>query len=301
MRVIPSRGAAVEMGAIDPAGVFEAFLPRRKPPLAYRLEATWPDGTTFVYDDPYALPPSLGELDLYLIGEGRHEELYDAPRRPRARARGLRTAPRSPSGHRPRARSPGRRLQRLGRPRPPASLARRERRLGALHPGPRLGQPLQVRDPARRRAAPAEGRSGRSRRRGTSRERVRRLPGAARVGRRRLARAARHRRSVRRADLDLRGAPGLVAAQHARGQPAAHLPRARRRARRVRDRPRLHPCRAAAGDGAPVLGLVGLPGDRLLRPHLALRLAGRLQGVRRQAAPGRDRRDPRLGAGALPA
>ena len=66
-------------------------------------------------------------------------------------------------------------------------------------------------------------------------------------------------------------------------------------------RARLHPRRAAAGDGAPVLGLVGLPGQRLLRAHVAPRHAGRLPPVRRPAAPGRRRRDPRLGAGALPA
>jgi 1,4-alpha-glucan branching enzyme len=64
------------MTEIDGAGVFEAYLARRKPPLDYRLEATWPDGTTFAYDDPYAFPPTLGELDLHLIAEGRHEELY---------------------------------------------------------------------------------------------------------------------------------------------------------------------------------------------------------------------------------
>ena len=43
-----------------------------------------------------------------------------------------------------------------------------------------------------------------------------------------------------------------------------------RRARRLRDRPGLHPRRAAARDGAPVLGLVGLPDDRLLRAAVAL-------------------------------
>ena len=55
------------------------------------------------------------------------------------------------------------------------------------------------------------------------------------------------------ADLDLRGASRLVAAQPARGQPAADLPRARGRARRLRRRPRLHARRADARDGAPVL------------------------------------------------
>jgi 1,4-alpha-glucan branching enzyme len=75
MRVLPKRGAVVEMEQIDAAGVFAAFLPRRKLPLAYRLEATWPDGRASAFDDPYSFPPSLGELDLHLIAEGRHEEL----------------------------------------------------------------------------------------------------------------------------------------------------------------------------------------------------------------------------------
>ena len=38
---------------------------------------------------------------------------------------------------------------------------------------------------------------------------------------------------------------------------------------RLREAPRLHPRRAAAGDGAPVLRLVGLPDDRLLRARRA--------------------------------
>jgi 1,4-alpha-glucan branching enzyme len=78
MRVLPKRGAPVEMERIDPAGVFTAYLPRRKLPFDYRLEATWPDGATWEFDDPYSFPPTLGELDLHLIAEGRHEELWRA-------------------------------------------------------------------------------------------------------------------------------------------------------------------------------------------------------------------------------
>jgi 1,4-alpha-glucan branching enzyme len=78
MRVLPKRGAPVQMDRVDPAGVFEAFLPRRKAPLGYMLEATWPDGAALVYDDPYSYPPSLGELDCHLIAEGRHERLWEA-------------------------------------------------------------------------------------------------------------------------------------------------------------------------------------------------------------------------------
>jgi 1,4-alpha-glucan branching enzyme len=78
MHVVPKRGSRVEMAQIDPAGVFAAYLQRRKLPLDYRLEVTWPDGTTWEYDDPYSRPPSLGELDVHLISEGRHERLWDA-------------------------------------------------------------------------------------------------------------------------------------------------------------------------------------------------------------------------------
>ena len=105
----------------------------------------------------------------------------------------------------------------------------------------------------------------------------------------------------RPADLDLRGPSRLLAPEHDGGQPLAHVPGAGRRARGVREGHGLHPHRADAGDGAPVQRLVGLPGHGLLRPDAALGLAGRVPRVRRPPAPGRARRDPRLGAGALPA
>ena len=71
-------------------------------------------------------------------------------------------------------------------------------------------------------------------------------------------------------------------------------------ARRVPGRDRLHPRRAAAGGRAPVRRVVGLPGHLLLRADRAVRHPGRLPLLRRHAAPGRLRRDRRLGAGALP-
>jgi 1,4-alpha-glucan branching enzyme len=78
MRLLPRDGAPVDMAAVDGAGVFAAFLAGRTVPLAYRLEATWPDGTKSELDDPYSFPPTLGELDLHLIAEGRHEDLASA-------------------------------------------------------------------------------------------------------------------------------------------------------------------------------------------------------------------------------
>jgi 1,4-alpha-glucan branching enzyme len=64
-------------------GVFSALIPVRDV-LDYRLAVTYPaagrDGTSTlpetVSDDPYRYLPTLGEMDLYLIGEGRHEQLW---------------------------------------------------------------------------------------------------------------------------------------------------------------------------------------------------------------------------------
>ena len=46
-------------------------------PLRYELEVAYPDGNTFTLRDPYAFTPTLGELDVHLASEGRHEELYE--------------------------------------------------------------------------------------------------------------------------------------------------------------------------------------------------------------------------------
>ncbi|MCS5714456.1 1,4-alpha-glucan branching protein GlgB [Herbiconiux sp. CPCC 205716] len=43
----------------------------------YEIEARYDDGTSWTADDPYRYSPTLGELDLHLIGEGRHEKLWD--------------------------------------------------------------------------------------------------------------------------------------------------------------------------------------------------------------------------------
>jgi 1,4-alpha-glucan branching enzyme len=44
----------------------------------YRLEVEYGEGHFVTVDDPYRYMPSIGELDLHLIGEGRHEELWRA-------------------------------------------------------------------------------------------------------------------------------------------------------------------------------------------------------------------------------
>lgn len=44
-------------------------------PAGYRLRIRWPGGSVQETEDPYAFGLLLGEVDLYLIGEGRHFEL----------------------------------------------------------------------------------------------------------------------------------------------------------------------------------------------------------------------------------
>jgi 1,4-alpha-glucan branching enzyme len=76
IRAVPSEGDPVDLDRVHPAGVFEAVVPGAEPRLRYRLEVDYADGSSFSLDDPYRFLPSLGELDLYLAGEGRHEEVY---------------------------------------------------------------------------------------------------------------------------------------------------------------------------------------------------------------------------------
>jgi 1,4-alpha-glucan branching enzyme len=73
VRVLPD---GVEAELKDPAGLWEALLPGKELPLDYELEVSYPDGNTYTMRDPYAFLPTLGELDVHLAAEGRHEELY---------------------------------------------------------------------------------------------------------------------------------------------------------------------------------------------------------------------------------
>ena len=70
-------GTEVELQQIHPGGVFEAVVEDAELPLRYRLEVDYGSAGKFTIDDPYGFLPTIGELDQHLIGEGRHEELYD--------------------------------------------------------------------------------------------------------------------------------------------------------------------------------------------------------------------------------
>ena len=60
-------------------GVFEVTVPESAGTVRdYELEVRYVDGEPQLQDDPYRHLPTLGEIDLHLIGEGRHEQLWRA-------------------------------------------------------------------------------------------------------------------------------------------------------------------------------------------------------------------------------
>ena len=150
--VLPD-GSRHELQLIHPGGVFEGVIEGAELPLRYQLEVSYGPAGTFTIEDPYAFAPTLGELDLHLIGEGRHEELYEklgAHIREhqgvaRHGVRGLGAG--GASGQR------RWRLQLLGRSAQRDALARLERSLGAVSARRRPGRALQVRDPDGRTAS----------------------------------------------------------------------------------------------------------------------------------------------------
>jgi 1,4-alpha-glucan branching enzyme len=76
VRVITAEGQA-ELASVHPEGVFEGRLAGAELPLEYELEVDYGEDGTFTIGDPYRFLPTLGEMDLHLAGEGRHQELYE--------------------------------------------------------------------------------------------------------------------------------------------------------------------------------------------------------------------------------
>jgi 1,4-alpha-glucan branching enzyme len=70
-----ANGARVELAHVR-AGIWQGF--HVDGIIDYTLDARYSDGSIWTADDPYRFAPSIGELDLHLIGEGRHERLWDA-------------------------------------------------------------------------------------------------------------------------------------------------------------------------------------------------------------------------------
>ncbi len=61
----------------DGAGLFSVFLPEELPIFRYRLRFGFGDGSEFERGDPYRFLPTLGEMDVHLISEGTHHQLWN--------------------------------------------------------------------------------------------------------------------------------------------------------------------------------------------------------------------------------
>ena len=69
-------GKTLPMTPIHPGGLFATAISGRPLPFLYRLRFRFHDGNTWEGIDPYRFLPTLGEVDLYLMGEGTHQQLY---------------------------------------------------------------------------------------------------------------------------------------------------------------------------------------------------------------------------------
>ncbi|MEJ7845851.1 MAG: 1,4-alpha-glucan branching protein GlgB, partial [Acidimicrobiales bacterium] len=73
-------GTTVAAPPVGPPGAFEVAVPaaRLRPGDRHRFVVTTADGSvTEPIDDPYRSLPTLGDVDLHLIGEGLHRRLWD--------------------------------------------------------------------------------------------------------------------------------------------------------------------------------------------------------------------------------
>ena len=69
-----SGSTRITLEKTHPAGLFAVFVPKAKP-FSYGLEVT-ENGVRLEQEDPYRFGPILGELDIYLLGQGTHLEVF---------------------------------------------------------------------------------------------------------------------------------------------------------------------------------------------------------------------------------
>ncbi len=277
----------------------------------YRIAITYGEDT-HVVDDPYRFLPTLGEMDLHLINEGRHEQLwtvlgarvhhYDVPGSetitgtsfavwaPNARAVRLRGDFNSWDGREHPMRSLGTSgVWELFMPGLGTGTAYKFHVLGQDGTWREKADPMAFHAEVAPRTSSRVFESTHAWADDAWMTRARLEPGGG------------------RADVGLRDAPRLVEA--APGHLVLELRRDRRRPRALPRGPRVHPRRADARHAAPLRRVLGLPLHLLLRRRLPLRRPRRLPPPRRplhQAGigvildwvPGHFR-DRRVGAGAL--
>jgi hypothetical protein len=245
-----------ELERVEQTGFFEGAVAGRTEPFAYRLRLTVGD-TSSQIEDPYRFGNVLGDLDVYLIGEGRHRRLYEkfgAHPMSMDGVAGVAFAVWAPN-------------------------ARRVSVVGDFNDWDGRRHPMRFRIGAGVwETAAAQGRSVRVRERTAAGDRVHRcVPGTDAWTDHAWLEKRETGESARRADLDLRSAPRLLEAR--RRQPLPHLSRTCKRPRSVRRRSGLHAHRADAGFGASVRRFVGLSADRPVRANQPFREPAGLRGA----------------------
>ena len=285
-------GVVMDLGHVRD-GVWSGTAPDVTTTTDYRLLVAWDDGVEHEQDDPYRFAPTLGEMDLHLFNEGRHERLWTVlgshVRRysgPLGEVQGVSFAVWAPRAKAVHVIGDFNGWDRISHPM--RSLGQSgvwELFIPGAAPGMnyqfairgRKGQVVVHTDPMAQRTEVAPKQAAIVYESGYqwNDERLADRPGVP--------------QPAQRADERLRGPPRLVAA-------GSELRRPRRAPRQLRQGPRLHARRAAARDGAPLRPLVGLPRHELLRADVPVRDPGRLPLPRGPPAPERDRRHPRLGS-----
>ena len=133
-----------EMTRVDPAGIFEIRLKGRRELFAYQLAIFFRGGASTTERDPYCFLPTIGDLDLYLLGELKHEksyEIFGAHLRELGGVAGVAFAVWAPNA---RGAQRGRRFQWMGWPHPHDAFDGRVGNLGIVHPRTRRRRTLQV-------------------------------------------------------------------------------------------------------------------------------------------------------------
>ncbi len=252
-------------------GVWVAEIPGADAP-DYRVHVTY-DADPVITDDPYRFLPTLGELDLHLIREGRHERLWDVLG---ANVKRYPSVLGDVTGTAFAVWAPNARAVRI--------VGDFNMWQGATHAMRSLGVSgvweLFIPGIGNGTAYKYEilGKDGRWRQKADPMAKYAELPpqtasvvteSVVRVERRGVDGRPTAPPAAPVAHEHLRGPPWLVA-------PGPQLPGSRERARGIRQGPWLHARGVHARHGAPVRRFVGLPGLVVLRADVALRLSRRL-------------------------
>src|ERR1700730_4513078 len=76
IEVLIGRKKAQSMTRTHASGLFEILIPDLAEIPSYRFRVHYPNEKVFTLRDPYSFLPTLGDLDLHLFAEGKHEAIY---------------------------------------------------------------------------------------------------------------------------------------------------------------------------------------------------------------------------------